>query len=411
VTAFGPSSSTRRSRASAVHDGASPSAGSDPPTPGRSGAQSGFSARGWRRDRRLATASEARPTGRGSEAPLSVGGLVRSIAHRLAGDPLVLPDEGPLASFAGATTWLNSEPLTPEGERGRVVLVDFWTYTCVNWLRTAPYIRAWDAKYRGQGLTIVGVHTPEFGFEHDLDNVTREVAGLGVSYPVAVDSDYGIWRAFSNHFWPAIYLGDAGGRLRHHHFGEGEYAQTEMVIQQLLLDAGATDLDTSLVEVEPNGLEVAADWRTLRSPETYLGYRQATGFASGDRATFDRPRAYVADPDLPLNAWDLTGIWKVAGHASIATEPGGRIAFQFHARDVNLVMGPAEPGSAVRYRVLLDGRPAEGSFGTHVGPDGSGVVDRQTTYQLIRQTGSIGERRFEIEFQDAGVEAYCFTFG
>jgi thiol-disulfide isomerase/thioredoxin len=355
--------------------------------------------------------SDANARTRDSAAPPSVGGLVRSIAHRLAGDPLVLPDEGPLASFEGATTWLNSEPLTPGDLRGRVVLVDFWTYTCVNWLRTAPYIRAWHAKYRDQGLTIVGVHTPEFGFEHDLANVTREVAGLDVAFPVAVDDDYGVWRAFANHFWPAIYLSDAGGRLRHHHFGEGEYAQTEMVIQQLLLDAGATDLDTSLVEVDPGGLEVAADWRTLRSPETYLGYLQASGFASGDRAAYDRPRAYVADPHLPLNAWDLTGTWNVARHASIATEPGGRIAFQFAARDVNLVMGPAATSTSVRFRVFLDGRLAEGAFGTDVGPDGTGVVDRQTTYQLIRQPGSIRERRFEIEFLEGGAEAYCFTFG
>ena len=355
--------------------------------------------------------SDANPTTRETEVPSSVEGLVRSIAHRLAGDRAVLPIEGRLASFDGATTWLNSDPLTPEGLRGRVVLVDFWTYTCVNWLRTAPYIRAWDAKYRGKGLTIVGVHTPEFGFEHDLANVTREVADLEVAFPVAVDSDYGVWRAFSNHFWPAVYIADAEGRLRHHHFGEGEYAQTEMVVQQLLLDAGATDLDTSLVEVDPQGMEVAADWRTLGSPETYLGYLQASGFASEDRAAYDRPRSYEAAPRLPLNAWDLSGTWNVARHAAVATEPGGRIAFQFHARDVNLVMGPIAGGSAVRFRVLLDGRPAEGAFGTDVGSDGTGTVDHQTVYQLLRQPGRIDERRFEIEFLDSGVEAYCFTFG
>jgi thiol-disulfide isomerase/thioredoxin len=355
--------------------------------------------------------SDTHDTERESGTPPSVEGLVRSIAHRLAGDRSILPVEGRLASFDGATTWLNSGPLTPEGLRGRVVIVDFWTYTCVNWLRTAPYIRAWDAKYRDHGLTIVGVHTPEFGFEHDLANVTREVRDLGVAFPVAVDNDYGVWRAFSNHFWPAVYISDADGRLRHHHFGEGEYAQTEMVIQQLLLDAGATNLDTSLVDVEPAGLEVAADWRTLRSPETYLGYLQGSGFASADRAVYDRPRSYTAAGHLPLNAWDLTGSWNVARHASIATEPGARIAFQFEARDVNLVMGPVAKDASVRYRVLLDGAPAEGAFGTDVAPDGGGVVDRQATYQLIRQPGRIGERRFEIEFLDAGVEAYCFTFG
>jgi thiol-disulfide isomerase/thioredoxin len=218
---------------------------------------------------------DTRSNDRGSGAATQPGParrpeLIRSIVHRLAGERLALPIEGRLASFAGARRWLNSQPLTPEGLRGRVVLVDFWTYTCINWLRTLPYVRAWAAKYADAGLTVVGVHTPEFGFEHNIDNVTAQVRNLAVEYPVTVDNDYAVWRAFSNRFWPALYIADAEGRLRYHHFGEGEYAMAEMVIQQLLLEAGAVDIDQDLVLVEPRGLEVAADWRTLQSPETYL---------------------------------------------------------------------------------------------------------------------------------------------
>ena len=337
--------------------------------------------------------------------------MIRSFAHRPADEAMALPVEGQLASFDGATSWLESDPLTPDGLRGRVVLVDFWTYTCVNWLRTLPYRRAWAAKYAQAGLTVVGVHTPEFGFERDLDNVIPRTRALGVEYPVAVDSDYGVWRAFGNHFWPAIYLADAEGRIRYHHFGEGEYAMTEMVIQQLLTDAGAKDVDPGLVDVDPQGLEVAADWRTLRSPETYVGYGQATGFASADAAAFDAPHAYTAIAGLPLNHWDLTGTWTVARHAGILGEPGGRIAFQFQARDVNLVMGPVTRGTSVPFRVYLDGRLATDAPGTDVAGDAGGIVDTQRTYQLIRQPGAIAERRFEIEFLEAGVEAYCFTFG
>ena len=344
-------------------------------------------------------------------APPSGPSLVRSIVHRLAGEQPTLPVEGRLASFAGATGWLNSEPLTPEGLRGRVVLVDFWTYTCINWLRTAPYVRAWAAKYADAGLTVVGVHTPEFGFERDLDNVTSHTRSLGVEYPVAIDSDYGVWRAFNNHYWPAIYLADAEGRIRFHHFGESEYAMTEMVIQQLLLDAGAQGVDPDLVEVDPQGLEVAADWGTLRSPETYVGYGQSTGFAQEDVARFDGPHAYATPGRLPLNYWGLAGEWTVARHAGVLNEPGGRIAFRFHARDVNLVMGPATRGASIPFRVYLDGQLARDTHGTDVADDGSGVVNDQNTYQLIRQQGPIDDRVVEIEFLERGVEAYCFTFG
>jgi len=338
-------------------------------------------------------------------------GPIRSIAHRLAGETVALPDEGPLASFEGATGWLNSEPLTPAGLRGRVVLVDVWTHTCVNWLRTLPYVRAWAATYGNAGLTVIGVHTPEFNFERDVDNIVARSREFGVDYPVAIDSDYGVWRAFDNHFWPALYLADGNGRIRFHHFGEGEYAMTEMVIQQLLLGAGAEDLDRDLVTVEPRGLEVAADWRSLRSPETYTGYLQGTGFAQGDVARFDQPGEYSAPTRLPLNYWGLSGTWTVTRHAAVLNEPGGRIGFRFQARDVNLVMGPPSRGASVPFRVLLDGRPVDDAHGTDTASDGSGFVTDQRTYQLIRQPGPITERLFEIEFGQPGVEAYCFTFG
>ena len=339
------------------------------------------------------------------------GGLFRSLAHRLAGDHDVLPDEGRLPSFDRATSWLDSEPLTPEGLRGRVVLVDFWTYTCVNWLRTLPYLRAWAEKYRDAGLTIVGVHTPEFGFEADVRNVMAQTRNLGVRYPVAVDSDYGVWNEFANRYWPAIYLADANGRLRFHHFGEGEYAMTEMAIQQLLVEAGARGLDTDLVVVEPQGLEVAADWRSLRSPETYLGYRQSSGFVSEHGEYYDRPHVYAGGHRLITNTWDLTGDWTVASHAAVLNEPGGRISFAFHARDVNLVMGPVEFGASVPFRVTLDGRAVGDAAGADVDADGRGVLTDQNTYQLIRQGDPVADRVVEIEFLEAGVEAYCFTFG
>jgi thiol-disulfide isomerase/thioredoxin len=338
-------------------------------------------------------------------------GLLRSLAHRLAGDDAELPVEGHLPSFDGATSWLNSEPLTPEGLRGRVVLVDFWTYTCINWLRTAPYVRAWDAKYRDLGLTVIGVHTPEFGFEHDVDNVVARSRSFGVDYPIAVDSDYGVWQAFANHFWPALYIADAEGRIRYHHFGEGEYAMAEMVVQQLLHEAGAEGVDPDLVSVEPQGFEVPADWGRLRSPETYLGYGRSAGFASPERARFNEPHTYPEPSRLGLNEWAPSGTWTLAQHAAVLNEAPGRIAFQLQARDVNLVMGPSARGKSVRFRVLLDGKAPGGAHGFDVDEPGDGTLADQRLYQLIRQPVSIGERRFEIEFLDAGAEAYCFTFG
>jgi thiol-disulfide isomerase/thioredoxin len=345
------------------------------------------------------------------ETPSRFAGIVRSIVHHLPGDRGDLPVEGQLASFAGATGWLNADPLTPEGLRGRVVLVDFWTYTCVNWLRTLPYVRAWDEKYAAQGLTTIGVHTPEFDFEHDLDNVTAQARALRVPYPIAVDSDYGVWNAFDNHYWPAVYLADVQGRIRYHHFGEGEYAMQEMAIQQLLVEAGAQDVAMDLVSVDPVGLEVAADYQTLRSPETYLGYGQATGMASPDGLWSDESHDYSPPARLRLNQWAPVGGWAISRRAATSTAANARLAYRFQARDVNLVMGPAERGSAIPFRVSIDGQPATGAHGTDVDADGTGTVAEQRTYQLIRQPAPITARVFEIEFGDPGVELFCFTFG
>jgi thiol-disulfide isomerase/thioredoxin len=333
------------------------------------------------------------------------------VAHRLPDTVEALPDEGRLAPFDRSTGWLNSEPLTPQALRGRVVLVSFWTYTCVNWLRTLPYLRAWHAEYTAEGLTIVGVHTPEFGFEHDHVNVEARVRALGVEYPVAFDDDYGVWGDFANNYWPAVYVADASGRVRYHHFGEGDYAMTEMAIQQLLMAAGAADRDLGLAQPEAHGLEVAADWATLRSPETYLGYRQSSGFVSEDTGAYDNVTDYSMHADLARNQWDLQGEWVQTPYAAVPSRPGGRIAYAFHARDVNLVMGGAARSEPSGFRVLLDGRPPVGAGGTDVDDRGGGILDRQDTYQLIRQQGAIRDRLFEIEFDRSGVEAYCFTFG
>jgi hypothetical protein len=323
-----------------------------------------------------------------------------------------LPIEGMLPSFEGARAWLNSEPLTPSALRGHVVVVQFWTYTCINWLRTQAYFRGWSQRYRDQGLVTIGVHTPEFKFEHDLDNVRWAVAARRIDYPVAIDNDFAVWRAFDNHYWPAFYFIDAEGRIRHHRFGEGDYERSEMIIRQLLADAGVEDLEPGLAVVTPNGDEVQADWENLGSPETYLGHDQATGFdADGGSVTLDEPRLYAAPPRLRLNHWGLTGNWTVRSDASALDGAGGRLAYQFHARDVNLVMGPARKGAAVRFHVRLDGESAGVSHGVDVDTHGSGTVVQQRMYQLIRQPPPIRDRRFEIEFLEDGAEAFCFTFG
>ena len=322
-----------------------------------------------------------------------------------------LPIEGRLPSFDGANEWLNSAPLTPSGLRGRVVVVQFWTYTCINWLRTQAHLRAWSQRYRDHGLLAIGVHTPEFKFEHDLDNVRWALDARKIDYPVAIDNDFEVWQAFANHYWPALYFIDAQGRIRHHRYGEGDYERSEMVIRQLLGDAGIEDLRPGLATVEPNPDEVQADWADLGSPESYLGYEQGTGFEPGSRAVWDKPHAYGAPVHLRLNRWGLTGEWTVRSDASALNSPDGRVAYQFHARDVNLVMGPAKKGATVRFRVLLDSDCAAAAHGADVDGNGNGTVVQQRMYQLIRQPGPIHDRRFEIEFLDSGAEVFCFTFG
>jgi thiol-disulfide isomerase/thioredoxin len=317
-----------------------------------------------------------------------------------------------MPSFDRAVGWLGSPPITAAGLRGRVVLVDFWTYTCVNWLRTAPYLRAWHAKYADHGLTIVGVHTPEFPFERDPRNVAAAVERLRIEHPVAVDSDYGVWEDFANMYWPAVHLADQAGRIRFHHVGEGGYARIEMLIQQLLADADADGFDPRPVSVEPRGLEVAADWGSLRSPETYLGYGRSAGFAAEDSRLYDQPADYAAPQDLPRNTWGLSGVWTVGRSAVTVREAGGRIAVAFHARDVNLVMGPTTPGAAIPFRVTLGGRPpGAAARGEDVDTDGVGTLLEPTTYQLIRQRGPVRDQVVEIEFLRSGAAAYCFTFG
>jgi thiol-disulfide isomerase/thioredoxin len=323
-----------------------------------------------------------------------------------------LPVEGRLPPFDGANGWLNSQPLTPRDLRGKVVVVQFWTYTCINWLRTQAYYRAWSQRYRDQGLVTIGVHTPEFRFEHDLDNVRWAVEARQIDYPVAIDNDFEVWQAFDNNYWPALYFVDAEGRIRHHRFGEGDYERSEMVIRQLLVEAGVEDLRPGLAKITPNGDEVQADWENLGSPESYLGYEQATGFDAGrGAAAWNKSHSYSAPAQLRLNRWGLTGNWTVRSDAAALDGSGGRVAYQFHARDVNLVMGPAEKGATVRFRVLLDGESAGPAHGLDVDADGNGTLVRQRMYQLIRQARPIVNRRFEIEFLDDVAEAFCFTFG
>ena len=323
----------------------------------------------------------------------------------------VLAVEGELPSLDGAIQWLNSPRLTATGLRGKVVLIDFWTYTCINWLRTEPYVRAWAEKYKHQGLVVIGVHTPEFAFEHNVDNVRRAAKDMKVEYPIAIDSDYAIWNAFNNEYWPALYFVDAQGHVRHHHFGEGDYEHSETIIQQLLAEAGTVGVDRGLVAVDARGAEVAADWGNLKSPENYVGYQRTENFASPGGAVLDKRRVYAAPAKIKLNGWALAGDWTMEKTLTVLNKANGRIAYRFHARDLHLVMGPASPGALVRFRVLIDGRPPRADHGTDVDEQGNGTVTEQRLYQLIRQHRPIADRQFEIEFLDSGVQAFAFTFG
>jgi thiol-disulfide isomerase/thioredoxin len=322
-----------------------------------------------------------------------------------------LPVEGQLPSLAGATGWLNSPPLTAAGLRGRVVLVDFWTYTCINWLRQLPYVRAWAEKYQGDGLVVLGVHTPEFDVERDLDNVRRAVKDLRVDYPVVIDNDYVIWDAFGNRYWPALYFVDAQGQIRHHRFGEGDYEQSEAIMQRLLTEAGTGRIGHELVLVDAGGVEAAADWDSLWSPENYLGHGRTENFASPNGAVLDTPHGYAAPARLALNQWALAGNWTVGRQAIVLNQAGGRIAYRFHARDLHMVMAPLAPGTSVRFRVGLDGQPPGAAHGTDLDDQGNGTLTDPRLYQLVRQPGPVGERTFEITFLDPGVQAYAFTFG
>jgi thiol-disulfide isomerase/thioredoxin len=322
-----------------------------------------------------------------------------------------LPIEGRLPSFEAATGWLNSAPLTPAGLRGSVVLTGFWTYTCVNWLRQLPYLRAWAEKYADQGLVVIGVHTPEFSFEHDRDNVARAVADRDIDYPVALDNDYGVWTAFANHYWPALYFADVQGRIRHHHYGEGEYRQSEMVIQSLLAEAGSSGWQPEPAPVDIRPAEAPADWADQQSAENYTGYERTSGFASPGGVVAGRPHSYQRPDQLRLNHWALSGDWTMDAEAATLNAAGGQLSCRFHARDLNLVMAPAAAGTPTRFRVSLDGRPPGAAHGADVDDDGNGAVSEPRMYQLIRQPGPIADATCEITFADPGAQVYVFTFG
>jgi thiol-disulfide isomerase/thioredoxin len=309
-----------------------------------------------------------------------------------------------MPSLVGATEWLNSEPLGPAELQGRVVLFNFWTLTCINWLRQEPYVRAWSQAYRDEGLVVIGVHTPEFSFERELDRVRQATKDMAIDYPVAADNDYAIWSAFDNHYWPALYFVDAEGIIRDQHFGEGRYEESERVIQQLL------GVERELVSVEGLGVEAEADWDNLRTPETYLGYERSEHFASPDGAGFDERRAYELPERLEFKHWALAGEWTIGRENALLEEVGGSIAFRFHARDAHLVLSPGarEP---IPFRVLLDGEAPGRSHGVDVAEDGNGLLAEGRLYQLVRQHDSVRERTLEITFLEPGAAAYVFTFG
>ena len=314
------------------------------------------------------------------------------------------------AAFSRATEWLNSPPLSAAALAGKVVLVQFGTYSCINWLRTLPYVRAWAQKY-SQDLIVIGVHTPEFAFEKKLENVRRAVQQMKLDFPIAVDNDYAIWRAFNNRYWPALYFIDARGRLRQHQFGEGEYERSEIAIQKLLTETGGRWDNQRVLSVAATGFELPADWQNLKSPENYLGYDRTENFSSPGGAALGRRRVYAVPTRLALNQWGLAGDWTIANQATVLNRAGGRIVCRFHARDVHLVMGPSRQENVVRFRVSIEGQPPGPASGLDVDDSGSGTVREQRLYQLIRQPGPIVERTLEIEFLDAGVETFAFTFG
>jgi cytochrome c biogenesis protein CcdA/thiol-disulfide isomerase/thioredoxin len=323
---------------------------------------------------------------------------------------ITLGNEGALPEL-DAVAWINSQPLSRASLAGKVVVIDFWTYSCINCLRALPYVEAWSTKYKNDGLVVIGVHTPEFAFEKDRKNIENAVKDLGVTYPVAIDSDYKIWQAFNNKYWPAHYFIDAKGRIRHHHFGEGEYGVSERVIQQLLAEAGARTVDQGTVNVAANGVEAAPSGSDVRSPETYIGYDRSEHFVSVEPIAHDKKKTYAGPGRLSLNQWGLDGSWTVGQEMAVLQAAPGKIVFRFHARDLHLVLGPAKGGKPVRFRVKLDGSAPGADRGVDAGADGSGTVKEHRLYQLIRQQGAVEDRTFQIEFLDPGVQAFAFTFG
>jgi thiol-disulfide isomerase/thioredoxin len=321
-----------------------------------------------------------------------------------------LPVEGIAPALDGAVEWLNSKPLTASDLRGKVVLIDFWTYSCINCIRTVPYVRAWAEKYRDQGLIVIGVHAPEFAFEKKIDNVRKAVEDFGIRYPVAVDNDFRIWRAFENSYWPAHYLIDAKGQLRYHHFGEGNYAQTEKAIQDLIREAGNKMAADSTVSPNTEGAEMAPDLRNIRSGETYLGYDRAAGFVSPEGLLSNTSHDYSIDAP-GLNEWGLSGRWTVAAEKAVLDNAGGGIAYRFSARDLHLVLGRRGDGKPIRFKVTVDGKAPGKNHGADIDADGNGQITTTRLYQLVRQAADVEARMFEIRFLDPGAEAYAFTFG
>jgi thiol-disulfide isomerase/thioredoxin len=322
-----------------------------------------------------------------------------------------LPVEGAFPPLGGATSWLNSPALTPAGLRGKVVLIDFWTFSCINSLRPLPFLRAWSEKYQAKGLVVIGVQSPEFAFEQRLDSVRDAVGAHAIHFPIAIDNGHRVWNAFRNEYWPAIYLIDAEGRIRYHHFGEGDVDQTERAIQELLAEAGGSGIDRDLVSVHGTGAEAAPDWDNVKSPETYLGYARTERFASPDGPLQDVRHAYSAPKTLDLNDWALAGDWTMSAEATTVRKANGRVLFRFHSRDLHLVAGPETDGKVVHFRVRLDGKPPGANHGADTDADGNGILDAQRLYQLIRQGAPIEDRTFEIEFLEPGAEVFAFTFG
>ncbi|PMS17104.1 cytochrome C biogenesis protein [Trinickia dabaoshanensis] len=339
----------------------------------------------------------------GSAAPLA--------ARAEAPTPAPLPVEGRLPSLGGADAWLNSPAIASDDLRGKVVLVNFWTYSCINCLRTLPYLKAWENRYAREGLVVIGVHTPEFGFEHEASNVKRAAGDLGLHYPIAIDNGYRIWQAFGNQYWPAFYIADAQGRVRYHHFGEGDYETAERLIRQLLAQANGAEPAPGRATLDATGALAAADQADIGSGETYLGYREGTGFASPEGVKQDTLAAYSVPRELALDTWAFGGTWKIGAEAAVSGQAHARIAYQFHARDLHLVLAPSSNGKPVRFRISIDGKPPGAAHGSNTTADGDGTVTSARLYQLVRQSAPVETHTFTIEFIDPGVQAYTFTFG